>query len=266
MSMLKRLKINRYTAWLLVVCCLMGVILFAAPDVVHADPTQQPQTSEQTQEPETSQEPDNSEAAAQTPGIVVSDQEDEGNLMESILSADRQWLSIFGKIVARLAIVLGILIVCVVGVTIYIMVTQTTRLSKQNKQMSQRPQRIVEPNRQPTGQRPPVERQVTQFGDTLRIRRTVPQGGGNVRNVQGAANMQRPAAPQRPSRPAQGMQQPGARRPVQGQPVRRTPQSQPIRQPQRPTNTAQRPVQGQPLRQPQRRQPSADDTRGSKES
>ena len=119
------------------------------------------------------------------------------------------------------------------------------------------------------GQNPPVQRQVTQFGDTLRIRRTVPQNGGNVRNVHGGlANMQRPAAPQRPSRPAQGVQQePGVRRPVQGQPVRRSPQSQPIRQPQRPVNhSVQRPAQSQPIRQPQRRQSSGEETHGSKES
>ena len=251
--MINHWKTNRFLAIFLAACLLFVGVFALDAKSVFAEPADgsDPAAAEEAvteEEPETSE--DTAAQSADRPGIVVSGDSDdeEGNIMDSLLSADRQWLSVFGKIVSRLAIVLGILIVAVVGLTIYIMVTQTTRLSRQNAQMSRRPARGVVPNAAAAGEAP--VHQVTQFGDTLRIRRTVVPGNANPNaarpvNRTGAANMARPAAPQRPSRPVQSAQ-PGVRRPAA---------QQPIRQPQRPAPNGQRPVQrpaAPPIRQPQR--------------
>ena len=251
--MINHWKTNRFLAIFLAACLLFaGVFAFGAKNVFAepADGSDPAATEEAVTEEEPATSEDTAAQSADRPGIVVSgDSDDEdGNIMDSLLSADRQWLSVFGKIVSRLAIVLGILIVAVVAMTIYIMVTQTTRLSRQNAQMSRRPARSVVPNAAAAGEAP--VHQVTQFGDTLRIRRTVAPGNANPNaarpvNRTGAANMARPAAPQRPSRPVQSAQ-PGVRRPAA---------QQPIRQPQRPAPNGQRPVQrpaAPPIRQPQR--------------
>ena len=268
--MINHWKTDRFLAILLAACLLFVGVFALGAKTVYAEPEDgsDPAASEAVdpaagEEPAASEEP--TAQSTDSPGIVVSGgaDDEEGNIMDSLLNADRQWLSVFGKIVSRLAIVLGILIVAVIGVTIYIMATQTTRLSRQNAQMSRRPARGVTPNAAAAGEAP--VRQVTQFGDTLRIRRTVAPGSANPNaarpvNRTGAANMARPAAPQRPSRPVQSAQ-PGVRRPAAQQPIRQPqrpvqqqggqrpvqrPVQQPIRQPQRPVPNGQRPVQPVP--------------------
>ena len=256
--MFKRLEIKKIFAFLLVACMLAGGIAML-PATAYAEPTEEPAVTE-----EVAQEPTTEEGAAEEPaqqpaptqsqqasGIVVDaaeEEEEEANPMDTILGFDTVIKEIWSKWCSRLLIILGILVAVVIGLVIYIMVTQTTKLSKQNKEMSRRPDRQLASNQPAPGEAESV-RQVKQFGDTLRIRRTVSQQG-NAPAQQ--ANMQRPMAPQRPSRPAQqGTAQPGVRRPVQGQPVRRpVPGQQPqrpngagIHQPQRPAQTGARPVQ-----------------------
>lgn len=260
--MFKRLKIKNIFAMLLVTCLLAGGIA-VLPTAVYAEPTEEPAVTEEVTEGEggvaTLEEPPvNSPAQNQAAsGIVVDaaeDEEDEANPMDTILGFDVIIKQIWSKIVARLFIVLAILIAIVIGIVIYIMVTQTNKVSKQNKEMERRPSRQVgapQASQMPAQQ---PQRQVKQFGDTLRIRRTVENGNA------APANMQRPVAPQRPSRPAQqGAVQPGVRRPVQGQPARRPVQGQPQRPMQpgaRPVNPAARPAQpGQPVRRPVQGQP-----------
>jgi len=258
--MFKRLEIKKFFAFLLVACLLAGGIALL-PATAYAEPTEDPAVTEEVvDEPtveEAAQEPAQSQEAS---GIVVdaADEEEEANPMDTILGFDTIIKEIWSKWCSRLLIVLGILVTCVIGILIYIMITQTTKVSKQNKQLERRPDRQLASNQPAPAQQEESVRQVKQFGDTLRIRRTVSQqGNAPVRQ----ANMQRPVAPQRPSRPAQqGQPQPGVRRPVQGQPVRRPmPGQQPqrpngagIHQPQRPMQAGARPAQpgARPVQRP----------------
>jgi len=249
--MFKRLEIKKFFALLMVACLLLAGVM-AMPATAYADPEDDPAVTEQVTEG-TQEDGEAAEGAAAQPsatqeasGIkvdVADDEEEDVNPMDAILSVDRIILDVWAKICSRLAIIIGILLACVIGIIIYIMVTQTTKISKQNKELERRPSRQLGAAQQPAVMDPQPQRQVKQFGDTLRIRRTMTQG------APAQTNMQRPAAPQRPSRPAQGTVQPGVRRPVQGQPVRRPVQGQP----QRPMQGA--PQAGQPVRRPVQGQP-----------
>ena len=221
--MFKRLEIKKFFASLLVTCMLAGGIA-ALPATVYAVP-EDPATTESVVEGEdanaeagiaTLEEPVVS-PSQQATGITIDaadeEEEEDVNPMDTILGFDTIIKNVWSKICSRLLIILSILVAIVIGILIYIMATQTSKLSKQNQVMSRRPNRALA-SEQPAAQGEESVRQVKQFGDTLRIRRTVQQGAPAQQT-----NMQRPVAPQRPSRPAQGqMMQPGVRRPVQAQP------------------------------------------------
>jgi hypothetical protein len=156
---------------------------------------------------------------AESPGASQSAEEDEGNVIDDLLHADRQWLNTFGDVLRTLLIILLILLGCVGGIMIYLMARSGAAKNVQKRTSPARP----------AARNTPQKTQVMQVGDTLRIRRAVPPG-------------QRPAQGQRPpqaQRPMQGQRPVQGQRPIQGQrPAPRPPQGQ------RPVQ-GQRPMQGQ---------------------
>ncbi len=252
--MQKRILKNRIIALLLAVFMLTGFFALQNIRTAYAEPEEEPtetQVTEETQEEQETQEPEPTQNS-----LLISsadDEEEDENPMDALLSEDRIWLEKFNKIVINLAAILGVLIVCVIILTIYVMITRTTRLTKQNKQLARPKEKKLHV---PVSAMPQTEEQITEFGDTLRIKRAVTQntqtGQRGARPVN--ANMQRPTAPQRPSRPTQGTAQPGVRRPgYTGQPTRSTGAGGQIRQPQRPTSQTH---YGQPVRQTPHRPPA----------